>query len=276
MSIGLVTDSNAQLPRNLALRYGVEVVPLTVTVDGTEYLEGVDLDADAFYARFESGTPTVSTAQPSPGRFAAAYRAVAERGADAVLSVHIGSGISGTVNSARLAADASPVPVRIVDTGTASFAISCCLWEAAEALASGAGLEEAAGAAERVAGRVANVFVVRALDFARAGGRLAEGTTAKAIPVLTLSGGAMRTVGEVSDVGEAATVMARHILASGENLRVGVGVADAETRSLADALEGLLVEAPQVREVVRYRCGPSVGAHTGPGTVGAMYYPSVS
>ena len=274
MRIALVTDSNAQLPPDLARRYEVAVVPLTVTVDGTEYLEGVDLDADGFYALFEHGSPKVSTAQPSPGRFAAAYGAAGERGSDAVLSVHIGSSISGTVNSARLAAGTSPVPVRIVDTGTASFAVSCCVWEAAEALAAGADLEEAAVAAERVAATVANVFVVRALDFARAGGRLAEGTTAEAMPVLTLTGGAMRTVGEVSDVEGAAEVMARHVLGSGQGLRVGVGVADAATRPLGDALEERLTAAPEVREVVRYRCGPSVGVHTGPGTVGAMCYPS--
>ena len=276
MRIGLVTDSNAQLPDELARRYDVDVVPLTVTVDGAEYLEGVDLDADAFYARFESGTPKVSTAQPSPGRFAAAYQSVADRGAEAILSVHIGSAISGTVNSARLAAGTSPVPVRIVDTGTASFAVSCCLWEAAEVIATGAGLERAAAAAERVAATVGNVFVVRALDLARAGGRLAEGATAQAIPVLTLSEGAMRTVGDVSDLAGAAGVMAQHVLSSGQRLRVGVGVADTAARPLGDALEQLLADAPQVREVVRYRCGPSVGAHTGPGTVGAMYYPSGS
>ena len=150
----MVTDSNAQLPPELAERYGVEIVPLTVTMDGTEYLEGVDLDVDDFYARFEAGRPIVSTAQPSPGRFAAAYEAVAARGAKEILSVHIGSSVSGTVNSARLASQVSPVPVRIVDTGTASFAISLCLWDAAEAVAAGATLQEAAEAAERAGATV--------------------------------------------------------------------------------------------------------------------------
>ena len=158
--IGLVTDSNAQLPSELKERYQVEVVPLTVVVDGVEYLEGVDLDADDFYARFGAGRPQVSTSQPSPGRFAAAYEAVAERGATEILSVHIGSSVSGTVNAARLASQVSQVPVRIVDTGTASFAVSLCLWEAAEAIAAGANVEEAAAVAERVSAAVGNVFVV--------------------------------------------------------------------------------------------------------------------
>ncbi|MDP1807155.1 MAG: DegV family protein [Acidimicrobiales bacterium] len=178
--IGLVTDSNAQLPPELAERYGVEVVPLSVTIDGEEYLEGVDLDAAEFYARFQRRRPVVSTAQPSPGRFAEAYEAVAASGATEILSIHIGSSVSGTVNSARLASQVAPVPVRIVDTGTASFAVSLCLWEAAEAIAAGATLEEAAAAAERVGAAVGNVFVVGALDVARAGGRLAGDVAASA------------------------------------------------------------------------------------------------
>jgi len=279
--IGLVTDSNAQLPPELAERYSVEVVPLTVTVDGQEYLEGVDLDADAFYARFRSGRPAVSTAQPSPGQFAAAYEAVTDRGATEILSVHIGSSVSGTVNSARLAARVASVPVRIVDTGTASFAVSLCLWEAAEAVAEGATIEEAAAAAERVSATVGNAFVVGALDVARAGGRLSgdvgvgvgigEGAD---IPVLSLTGGVMRELDRVAHVEQAADAMAAFVLAAGPSLRVGVGFSDAGSLPLVLALEDRLRGAPQVREAVRYRIGPSVGAHTGPGTVGTMFAPA--
>ena len=273
--IGLVTDSNSQLPPELAERYGVEVVPLSVTVDGQEYLEGVDLDAGDFYDRFRRGRPTVSTAQPSPGRFAEAYEAAAARGATEILSVHIGSSVSGTVNSARLASRVSPVPVRIVDTGTASFAVSLCLWEAAEAAAAGATLEEAAAAAERVGATVGNVFVVGALDVARAGGRLAGDVagSASTVPVLTLAGGVMREVDRCRDLEEAAEVMARFIRAGGSSLRVGVGVSDPGTVALVEALEERLRAAPEVSEVIRYVIGPSVGAHTGPGTVGAMFSP---
>ena len=125
-----VTDSNAQLPAELAAgsasRSSRSPSPSTASVR-----RGRRLDADAFYARFDTGTPTVSTSQPSPGAFADAYARVAERGASEILSIHIGSAVSGTLNSARIAVAGSPVPVRLVDTGTASFGVSCCVWEAA-------------------------------------------------------------------------------------------------------------------------------------------------
>ena len=273
--IRLVTDSNSQIPPALAERYGVEVVPLTVTVDGEEYLEGVDVDAGAFYARFKDRRPMVTTAQPSPGRFAEADEAAAARGATEILSVHIGASVSGTINSARLASQISPVPVRIVDTGTASFAVTLCLWEAAEAVAGGATIEEAAAAAERVGATVGNVFVVGALDVARAGGRLAGDVSASSttVPVLTLTGGVMREVDRCDGLDGAAEAMAGVIRAGGSSLRVGVGVSDPGTLPLVEALEARLRAAPEIREMVRYVIGPSVGAHTGPGTVGAMFAP---
>lgn len=275
--IGLCTDSNAQLPPTLAERYGVEVVALTVTIDGIDHLEGVDLDADTFYARMAATPPPeMSTGAPSPGRFAAAYQALSERGATEILSIHVGSRISGTLNAARLAAQSASVPVRLVDTGTASFAVACCVWEAGEAVARGASVEEAARTAEDVAGRTDNVFVVKALDLARSGGRLSRAADAAlddaVIPVLRLVDGAYQAVARVGDVAEAADAMAATVVAGGRRLRVGISIADRAAEPLWQALEDRLAGEAAVAELVRYRVGPSVGVHTGPGTAGAMWY----
>lgn len=275
--IGIVTDSNAQLPDELRARYGVEVVPLRVVIDGETFREGVDLTADEFYARFDAGTPVVSTAAPSPGDFAEAYARMAASGTDEILSIHIGSTISGTLNSARIGALDAAVPVRLVDTGVVSFGIACCVWEAAEALLAGASLDDAAELAERLAASVGNVFMVGALDLVRAGGRLAADVELRpqAIPVLSMVEGEVRAVGQAQDVDEAVSAMAAHVLLGGEHLRVAVGVADAGSTPLAQALQDSLTGNELIKEIVRYRVGPSVGVHTGPGTAGAFFYPAV-
>jgi len=186
--IALVTDSNAQLPVALQERFGVRVVPLTIVLDGEDHVEGIDLDPDEFYDRLGAGA-TVSTAAPAPGRFVAAFDEAARAGATQVLAIHIGSNTSGTVNAARLAAQSAPIPVEIVDTGTASFPIACCVWAAGTVLERGGSLEEAAGAARAVATTIGNVFVVGALDLARRGGRLAvDATEGDGLPVLALEG----------------------------------------------------------------------------------------
>ena len=92
--IGLVTDSNSQLTDELEARYAVEVVPLIVMIDGVDYREGVDVDADAFYARFDGGaSPQIATSQPPPGEFAVAYRRLAERGCTEIVSIMQGASL---------------------------------------------------------------------------------------------------------------------------------------------------------------------------------------
>ncbi len=280
--IGLCTDSSSQLPADLAERFGVEIVPVTVTVDGEDHLEGVDLDADTFYARFGPGhVPVVSTSQPSPGQFALAYDDLVARGATEILSIHVGAAVSGTLNSARLAARTAAVPVRLVDSGTASFGIGCCVWAAALAIGEGASLDDAAEVAEELAPRIGNVFIVGGLDLIRAGGRgadaLSAANIADGIPVLSLVDGQVRVVGRAATIDEAVDSMAGAVLDwggpdRGSGLRVAIGFADRQAAPIGAALDAAVRRSPAVTEVVHYRVGPSVGAHTGPGTAGAFYF----
>jgi DegV family protein with EDD domain len=273
--IGLCTDSNSQLPTELARRFGIEVVPLTVVVDGTEYHEGVDLDADRFYDFFAGGRiPEVSTSQPSPGEFLVAYRRLADRGCTEILSVHLTAGVSGTVGAATIAAAGAPVPVRVVDSGTASFGVSCCVWAAALAVRAGATMEEAAGAAEALRATIATAFIVGVPQLTEAGGRAADLELREGIPVLAMEAGALVVVDRVASVGAAVVSMARYALARHDRVNIAIGTSDASSRPVADALADALVESDQVAEIVRYRIGPSVGAHTGPGTAGLFAFPA--
>ncbi len=270
--IGVVTDSNAQLPPAIVHRYAVEVVPIGIAIDGTPYREGIDLDVDEFYARLAAGA-RVSTSAPPPGAFVEAYEALARRGADRILSIHVGAELSGTFNSARLAVAASPVAVELVDTTTASFALGCCVWEAAEQLAIGASLDAAATAARAVADRVGNVFIVGGLEFVRRSGRLAAGVGVHSgHPVLALEDGALRAVATALDADDALDVMTKYVEAGIDGGCGRVGVGDAEMPALAARLADQLGRSGRNTEVVRYTVGPSVGCHTGPGTVGAVFY----
>jgi DegV family protein with EDD domain len=272
MTIGLVTDSNAQLPYALVEQYGIQVVPLGIVIEGALYREGVDLDVDDFYARLGAGAQ-VSTSAPPPGAFIEIYEKLAGTGAKAILSIHVGSELSGTLGSARLACGSSPVPIEFVDSGTASFALGCCVWEAGERLARGETLEQAAAAARMVAERVGNVFIVGGLDLARRGGRLASDVEdADGVPVLALERGAMRQVAAAGDSDDAVEIMTRYVAPRVEGGGVRVGVGDAQVPDLAKDLADRLRALPEVVELVRYSVGPSVGCHTGPGTVGAVFY----
>jgi DegV family protein with EDD domain len=272
----VVVDSAAYLPQWLIERHGVLVAPLSVEIDGREYLEGVDITAEEFYRGLDTAR-RVSSSQPSPGRFVECYRRAAEEGAEEVLSIHIGSGTSGTVQSATLAAEMSPVSVTIVDTGQASFAEGLCVWEAIDALAAGATLHEAAARAEAASRTVGNTFVVRALDLMKRGGRLVrDGAEIEGVPVLRVEPDGVKVVGSARTIGEAVDEMAAQIEGAadrmnGRRLRVGIGHGAAP--EVAEALRARVEAMPGVGEVVDYIVGPSVGVHTGAGTAGAVYLP---
>lgn len=275
--IALVTDSASQIPAALAARFGVMVIPVVVTIDGVDHREGVDIDADGFW-RMVAGErlPDVTTSQPSPGEIHAVYHEAVQAGATEIVSVHVGAEHSGTLNSARLAARTTPVPVHLVDTGTASFGVTCCVWEAAASIAAGASAEEAARRAERTAPLVGTTFIIQALDFARRGGRLAPHLASDHDGVMVLGGvgGAVDLIALGHSIDDLCDQMVAPFLADGVPIRAGVSLADPATEIFTAGIEARLRDSRVPVDLVRYRVGPSIAAHTGPGTAGGFWYPT--
>ena len=270
--IGLLTDSSSQLQPELKDRYGVEVVPINVVIDGKTYAEGVDLDADGFFAELEREPSEIATSQPSPGAFLTAYRRLAAAGADKVLAVVVGSEHSGTYNSARVAMADSPVPVRLVDTGSLSFGISCCVIEAATAIEAGDDIDRAAARAEATSHRVATTFTVRP-----------EGLSPRALirpfpwaehslPVMLMARDRFEAVGHGRDIDEVCDLLVAPMLAETGPIRAAVCIADDSAKEYWRGMEERLHSAPNVAELLTYRVGPSIAAQTGPGTAGGFWH----
>jgi len=280
--IGICVDSNSQLPAALVVRYGIEVVALTVTVDGVDHLEGIDITDAAFYAAWNDGkAPTVETSQPSPGQFVEAYQRLAARGCTEILSIHITDSMSGTLNSAGIAARMVDVPVRLVDSGTVSFGISCCAWAAAEAIADGADLQDAAAIAEQRAAALGTTFVVGVPQLVERSGRAdgagVQDAADQGIPVLSMAGGKLEVIDTVTSMADAVSAMVEYAMhwapSSSAGLRVAIGTSDHSSAPVSAALTDALRDHPALAEApVQYTIGPSVGAHTGPGTAGLFVF----
>ncbi|CAN5164777.1 hypothetical protein BH20ACT3_BH20ACT3_13630 [soil metagenome] len=263
----IVTDSNAMLPAELATRFDILEVSLTIVVDGLARPEH-EVDLPEFYDQLRSGKP-ITTSAPSPGEILATYRRAVATGAESILCIHVGSNQSATTSAVRLAAREIDVPVEIVDTGTASFIEGCCVWRAAELLATGAGRDEATQGATAVAAGARSVFTIGEISRATAGGRLAvhEGV---GVPVFASTGPDMAELDRATSEAAAVANMAAEVESHPGPLRVRIGHADAS--DAADALERALRSLPNVAETIRYLVGPSVAAHTGAGTFGAVYH----
>lgn len=274
MSTAIVTDSNSQLPQELRDRFDVEVVPIAVIVDDVEYLEGVDLDADAFYEFFADGaTPTVTTSQPSPGDFIAAYERCLSRGHDEIVSIHVTPGLSGTLNSARLASAMIDANVRLVDSRTASFGVACCVWEAGLAAEAGADAAAMVGAASAIADRLYSVTALGASRLLQASGRVDFDASAEGVDLFTTDPtGGFEAIGAATSEAEVCDRLANVMHRNGAPIRVALGIADASAMPYYEGLESRLRSRDDVVDIVRYRIGPSVGAFTGPGTAGGFWF----
>lgn len=263
----IVTDSTSYLAPGQAASLGVVVVPLHVRFGDDEHLE-TDVDPASFYARLRDGE-TPATSQPSPGEFLLSFEAAAASGAEHVVCVTCTSTMSGTHQAATVAAGMSPVPVDVVDSGTISGGLALLVGEVARAAAEGVSYEEVLALATSLSTRVRSTWSSDTTALLAAGGRFSEAVP-DGVPVMAMEG-EVRVLGAARTAEEAVSLQAAVVLASAATspTRVTVGTGGAD--DLADALAAALEGQPGVLGVDRYVVGPVVGAHTGPGSVGANY-----
>jgi DegV family protein with EDD domain len=172
--IALVTDSTCDIPAQWRTQYGISVVPLTIVFGNQQYLDGVDLSAEQFYARLVSGSQHPTTSQPTPRSFLNAFQQAAADGAEQVLVFTISSAMSGTIESARRAAQEASLPVTIVDGKNNSMGLGWQVITAARVQESGGGLPEMLAAAEHVRQNMVYYITLDTIEYLSKGGRISE------------------------------------------------------------------------------------------------------
>ena len=158
--VAVVTDSTATLTEQDVRPLGVRVVPLQVVVGGTAYDEGVEITSAEVATALRAGTPS-STSRPSPQLFLDAYTAAAEAGADSVVSLHISAALSGTYESAVLAARDSPVPTEVVDSRSMGMGLGYLVLQAARSAAAGQDARDDRGRGARARPDLAGLLLRR-------------------------------------------------------------------------------------------------------------------
>jgi DegV family protein with EDD domain len=171
----IVTDSGCDL--NLApeqQELDIYVVPLSVRLGDATYYDSPDLDAPALYSRLESGRDLPATSQPAIGAFVDLYRKLAAKTSE-ILSIHISTGLSGTLNAAQAAAAQVPeVKVTFFDTKTLSVGSGWQVEAAARALRSGWALERVLELLGRIRAATETVFTLQELRSLIHGGRISH------------------------------------------------------------------------------------------------------
>jgi DegV family protein with EDD domain len=281
--VALVTDSTAMLPAEVTDERGIRVVPLQVVVGATSYQEGVDVEATpAMVAAALRQWSPVSTSRPTPAMFSQAYEAAAAEGAEEVVSIHLSGEMSGTFESAQLAARQSPVPVRTVDTRQLGMATGFAVLTAADVLDAGGSAEKAAEAALARAEGTVSLFYVDTLEHLRRGGRIGVagallGSALAVKPLLEIVDGRIATREKVRTAGRALARLEELAAVAAGDRPVDVAVAHLANPDRAEQLAGQLRQRlePQLdgREVVVGEVGAVLGAHVGPGMVAVVVAP---
>ena len=278
--VAVVTDSTAYLPADLVASHGLRVVPVQVVVDGQPSDEGTQITPTEVAAALRAWS-VVSTSRPSPERFAQAYADAAAAGATAVVSVHLSGDMSGTFDSAALAAREASIPVVVVDSRTVAMSMGFAVLDGARAAEAGADADTVAGVVRSRAASSHALFYVDTLDYLRRGGRIgaAQALLGQALavkPILELLDGRVAPLEKVRTTSKALARLEELVVtrAAGRPCDVAVHHLDAPAR--AEALAGRLVTRLVDSRVLVGEVGAVVGAHVGPGMVAVALSPRPS
>jgi len=272
MTLRIVTDSTCDLPYEAIQALGITVVPLSIIFGDEELLDGVDIQAEQFFRRLERDPHLPRTSQPSPALFTRAYQRLIEEGATEILSIHLSGKLSGTLESARQAAQGiEGTRIELLDSGNVSLALGIGVMEAAKAARAGASLEAARDLAQDLFRRTHIFVALDTLEYLRRGGRMSRGqewvgTLLQVKPVISLQEGEVVPIARVRTRQRAIEDVIRRCadLRPVEHLFVLHSTTPDEANYLRDRLAALDANA----SITVGRITPVVGVHGGPGLLG--------
>ncbi|WP_244929179.1 DegV family protein [Nocardioides sp. W7] len=289
MPVVIVTDSTASLPVEVAAERGIIVVPLQVVIGAEIHDEGsAEVAPERLAEALWAWTP-VSTSRPSPAVMRRVYERAAREGATEIVSVHLSGDMSGTYESAQLAARNAPVRVVTVDSRQVGVATGYAALAAADVLAAGGSADEAAEAARARAAASVSLFYVDTLEYLRRGGRIGPaaalfGGALAVKPLLQIADGKVASLERVRTSGRALARLEEIAVAAAGEAQVDVWVghlANAErAEQLVERLAGRL--APNLagpegdRPIWCGELGAVLGAHVGPGMIAVCVAPRLT
>lgn len=277
-NIGFVTDSTTNIPKELLGGTEVLVAPAVVIWSGEELRDGVDIQPSAFYERLEIDEEIPTTSQPTPGSLKEIYEKLVAAGKKDILSYHVSTKLSGTVNSAEQAKAMVPdANVVIVDGLSASMGTGWPLLEGIKAAKAGKSLKEVTEIVNKAREKAGLFIMVDTLKFLHRGGRIGGasrflGTALNLKPILEIQEGALEAIERVRTKKKAKARLIE-LVQERVGARTPVRIASLHANALGEA-EQLLEDAKAAInpiDAVITEVSPAVGTHTGPGTLGLAY-----
>ncbi len=277
MKIKIVTDSTADLTNEIIERYSISVLPLKIYLNGMTYTDRVDITPQDFIEKMKQSEELPKSSQPSVGEFLELYDRLAEE-SDEIISIHVAGALSGTVQTARLAAEQSKGKVTVVDSEFISKALAYQVLEAAQMAEKGSKIEEILERLAHVRKNTKLYVLLSTLENLVKGGRIGKGTgligsLLKIKPIAALENGVYTPIKVVRSYAQAVKQLANRFKDEIEGKKIkSINIVHADGMNLALQLKEKLQESIGNIELKIEETTPIISTHTGPGAIGFMFY----
>lgn len=277
----VVTDSTAYLPENILQELNIQVVPLHVIWGDKIYKDGVDLKAEEFYPMLKAAKELPTTSQPSPQEFIDVYKPILDKG-DKIISIHISSGISGTLNSAHQAKEMLETKdVEIIDSKSSGMALGYVAMETARYAQKGNSYEDCIRIARKAVENIDVYLVVDTLEYLHKGGRIGGasavlGSALDLKPILYFNKeGKLDSFEKVRTKKKAIKRLLEIAQEKvGERKPIHFSIMQVEAMEDAEFLRAELekmFKPDEIAEMMIVTLSPVIGSHTGPGLVSISF-----
>ena len=275
MTIRIVTDSACDIPQALVEKYNITIVPLTFSFGDKEFIDRESLTTEEIWKHCADSPTLPQTAAPAPGQFTQAYRNLIQQGATGILVISLSRELSATMQSAETGAKESgiSVPVRFVDSRSASMGEGITVIAIAKMAATGASLDELEVAANNFASRTKVFGALDTLENLKKGGRISNTkaflASALAIkPIIEVREGKLEEGGKERTRGKALAFLIEKIRSAGEISDLAV------LHAQCSDIDSFVAQLKTIYsgEIIVSDIGSVIGSHTGIGTVGVTYH----
>lgn len=273
MTIRILVDSTCDILPEVVERLGIAVVPVYINIGDKSYLDGVDLTRQEFYENLPGYDTFPTTAAPAPGAFTAAYQALVDDGATEIISLHLATKLSNTLNAARLGSlDVEGAQVTMWDTEQLAMGSGLQAIVAAEAAAEGKSVPEILSLLQEKREKTRIFAMLDTLEFLRRSGRVSWtefglGTLMRIKPIVQVYAGEVAVIEKVRTSKRALPRLVQLVESYGPIDRIAL-----EYAGNLETAERLRQEAkdlfPSDAEITFMELTPAIGSHAGPGVVG--------
>lgn len=277
MSIKIVTDSTVDLPNEILKEYNIEVVSLSLTIDGESYLDRIDITPSEFIKKLKVAKEVPKSSQPAIGSFVDVYDRLGQDGSQ-IISIHMTAGMSGTYASAHSAAEITSSDVTVVDSKFISVALSFQVLEAAKMAQRGESLEAILHRLNEIRENTSLYIMVDTLEYLVKGGRIGRGkaflgTLLSIKPIASLADGVYTPITKVRTYAQMIKFLLQTFAeeTKGKTIK-GIGIAQIEAEDLARQLKEELAKVSGFTDISIIETTPIISTHTGPGALALMYY----